>query len=161
MKYFYDTEFLEDGHTFDLISIGIVAEDGREYYAVSKEADWDRINSHSWLSRNVVPQLPPEREWQTREEIREGITQFMMGTVPELWAWFSSWDHVCLMQLWGSMMDQPRWLPMYTHDARSFLDYIPRTTLPPQQTSGLHDALEDARHVKRMHDYMFDRTNRL
>ena len=37
MKYFYDTEFLEDGHTFDLISIGIVAEDGREYYARSEE----------------------------------------------------------------------------------------------------------------------------
>src|SRR4051812_11038169 len=34
MKYFYDTEFLEDGQTIELISIGIVAEDGREYYAV-------------------------------------------------------------------------------------------------------------------------------
>ena len=35
MRYFYDTEFLEDGETIDLISIGIVAEDGREYYAVT------------------------------------------------------------------------------------------------------------------------------
>lgn len=33
MKYFLDTEFHEDGKTIDLISIGIVAEDGREYYA--------------------------------------------------------------------------------------------------------------------------------
>jgi hypothetical protein len=29
MKYFYGTEFIEDGKTIDLISIGIVAEDGR------------------------------------------------------------------------------------------------------------------------------------
>jgi hypothetical protein len=29
MKYYYDTEFIEDGRTIDLISIGIVAEDGR------------------------------------------------------------------------------------------------------------------------------------
>ena len=34
MRIFYDTEFLEDGKTIDLISIGMVAEDGREYYAV-------------------------------------------------------------------------------------------------------------------------------
>ena len=40
MRYFYDTEFLEDGETIDLISIGIVAEDGREYYAVNLNADW-------------------------------------------------------------------------------------------------------------------------
>ena len=35
VKYFFDTEFYEDGKTIDLISIGIVAEDGREFYAVS------------------------------------------------------------------------------------------------------------------------------
>ena len=28
MKFFYDTEFIEDGHTIDLVSIGIVREDG-------------------------------------------------------------------------------------------------------------------------------------
>ena len=51
MKYFLDTEFLEGTqkkrflgipygdtlNTIDLISIGIVAEDSREYYAISKE----------------------------------------------------------------------------------------------------------------------------
>jgi len=51
MKYFIDTEFLEGTQdktflgfkysktkpTIDLISIGIVAEDGREYYAISKD----------------------------------------------------------------------------------------------------------------------------
>lgn len=43
MKYFFDTEFHEDGRTIDLISIGIVAEDGREYYAINRECDFDRI----------------------------------------------------------------------------------------------------------------------
>ena len=46
MKYFLDTEFLEGTQkkwfgqtkpTIDLISIGIVCEDGREYYAISKD----------------------------------------------------------------------------------------------------------------------------
>jgi len=58
MRYYYDCEFLEDGHTIDLISIGVVGEDGREYYAVVRDAPWDRIRRHPWLMRNVVPSLP-------------------------------------------------------------------------------------------------------
>ena len=55
MKYFYDTEFLEGTQkkwfgntkpTIDLISIGIVSEDNREYYAISKDFNlkeaWNR-----------------------------------------------------------------------------------------------------------------------
>lgn len=47
MKYFLDTEFLEGfnkplfgkrRHFIDLISIGLVCEDGREYYSISKDA---------------------------------------------------------------------------------------------------------------------------
>lgn len=57
-RYFYDTEFLEDGRTIDLISIGIVADDGREYYAVNSEAPMDRIRENDWLMRNVVGSLP-------------------------------------------------------------------------------------------------------
>ena len=38
-RYFYDTEFIEDGTTIDLVSIGIVDEAGREFYAVSTEFD--------------------------------------------------------------------------------------------------------------------------
>ena len=39
MRYFYDTEFIENGRTIELISIGVVAEDGREFYAISTEFD--------------------------------------------------------------------------------------------------------------------------
>lgn len=75
MRFWYDTEFLEDGKTIDLISIGIVAEDGRTYYAVSDEfrrdsrAWWkrwfnrkgsleNRVRRNAWLMENVVPSLP-------------------------------------------------------------------------------------------------------
>jgi hypothetical protein len=57
MKYFLDTEFIESTQstlfgktkpTIDLISIGIVAEDGREYYAISKDFNlkeaWNRYD---------------------------------------------------------------------------------------------------------------------
>src|SRR5882762_5629922 len=60
MKIWYDTEFLEDGKTIELISIGMVREDGEEYYAVVDVGaiTWLRITQHDWLMRNVIPSLP-------------------------------------------------------------------------------------------------------
>lgn len=69
MRYFYDTEFIEDGHTIELISIGVVAEDGREYYAVSTEFDPERAGS--WVRTHVLPKLPPPASqlWRSRQQI--------------------------------------------------------------------------------------------
>lgn len=61
MKYFIDTEFIEGFHKpwfekrrhfIDLISIGIVAEDGRAYYAISKEYDYNMADQ--WVKENVI-----------------------------------------------------------------------------------------------------------
>lgn len=57
-SYAYDCEFLEDGRTIELISIGIVCEDGREYYAVNADMPIKRIRENDWLLRNVMPSLP-------------------------------------------------------------------------------------------------------
>lgn len=64
MKYYIDTEFIEDFYTpllgkarhfIDLISIGIVAEDGREYYAISNE--FNRKDASDWVKENVLNRL--------------------------------------------------------------------------------------------------------
>ena len=76
MRYFYDTEFIEDGRTIELISIGVVAEDGREYYAVSTEFDPERAGS--WVRANVLPKLPPPASqlWRSRRQIRLDLEEF-------------------------------------------------------------------------------------
>jgi hypothetical protein len=58
MRYWLDTEFIEDGKTIDLISIGIVAEDGREYYAIS--TDFNPKKASRWVEENVLSTLPPQ-----------------------------------------------------------------------------------------------------
>lgn len=55
MRYFVDTEFIDDGETIDLISIGIVSEDGREYYAQSCE--FDHRSASPWVRENVLTHL--------------------------------------------------------------------------------------------------------
>lgn len=154
MKYFYDTEFLDNGETINLISIGIVAEDGREYYAVNSNADWENIHKHQWLMNNVVSQLPPDEEWKPKRVIRDEVRAFLLyDKKPELWAWYAAYDHVVLSQLFGRMLDLPRGIPMYTHDLRSFIDWNPKVPLL-KQAGGLHDALEDARHLKAQFDHV-------
>ncbi len=69
MRFFYDCEFIEDGVTIDLVSIGAVGEDGREFYAVSTEFDPDRAGP--WVRANVLPKLPPpaSRAWRCRSSL--------------------------------------------------------------------------------------------
>ena len=57
MRYYLDCEFIEDGKTIDLISIGIVAEDGRELYMQSVEFTIDKANA--WVRENVIMHLDP------------------------------------------------------------------------------------------------------
>jgi hypothetical protein len=67
IKYFYDTEFVDNGETIDLISIGIVCEDGREYYAVNRNMPQYDIKRDDWLHKHVWPSLPTvtqQENWQ-------------------------------------------------------------------------------------------------
>lgn len=55
MRYWYDTEFIEDGKTIDLISIAVVAQDGRELSMQSTE--FDPSKASLWVKENVFPHL--------------------------------------------------------------------------------------------------------
>ncbi|WP_445548799.1 polyadenylate-specific 3'-exoribonuclease AS [Frankia sp. CiP1_Cm_nod2] len=150
-RYLYDTEFIErseGGHLWlDLVSIGIVSEDGsREYYAVSTE--FDPAFAVPWVRRNVLDKLPPPSDpsWRTRARIRSDIVAFLGAAgPPELWAWYAAYDHVVLCQLFGTMTDLPRFLPRFTRDLRQLWEEVGRPPLPPPP-SDAHDALADARH---------------
>ncbi|SHK86096.1 protein of unknown function [Pseudonocardia thermophila] len=146
MRYFYDTEFIEDGRTIDLVSIGVVAEDGREFYAVSTE--FDASKAGPWVRANVLPKLPSPSDpaWRSRARLRADLLEFLTagpGEV-ELWAWIAAYDHVALCQLWGAMPALPRALPRFTRELRQRWEDRGRPALPPP-TADAHDALADAR----------------
>jgi len=115
VKYFYDTEFDEDGRTIELISFAMVAEDGREFYEVSNEFDPARCNA--FVQTNVLPRLPAKDLWISRQQLRSQLLEFIGDDRdPELWAYYAAYDHVALAQLWGPMIDLPKPLPMWTND---------------------------------------------
>lgn len=147
MRYFYDTEFIEDGSTIDLISIGVVAEDGREFYAVSTDCDHRRAGA--WVREHVLGQLPNPSSpaWRSNARIREELLEFLLAgkNRPELWAWTGPYDHIVLAQLWGDMTGLPRQLPRFTRELRQYWEMAGKPALP-EQPAGLHNALVDARH---------------
>lgn len=182
MKIFYDTEFLENGSTIELIAIGMVAEDGRELYLVNEGIEDDPLYSgigrHQWLMQNVIPGLPlRERDPITqshaqypgrfyldhtsntimpRRMIRNAVREFIDRTpAPQLWAWYGAYDHVVLAQLFGRMVALPASVPMWTNDLQQEIQRLGVDDADlPQQTEGLHNALEDARHVARIAEYL-------
>ena len=154
MKYYLDTEFYEDGRTIDLISIGIVCEDGRRFYAVSKDADLLRVSD--WVRTNVLPQLPPPNspEWMTRAEIREAVHAFTLGPEkPQFWAYYADYDWVVLCQLFGTMMDLPKHMPMFCMDLKQLAVMKGNPALPKQE-SGEHNAINDACWNMRVHAFL-------
>lgn len=220
MKYFYDTEFLEGQQTkrflgfpigktkptIDLISIGIVSEDNREYYAISKDFNldeaWNRYNEKLvptygdmrnyfpegiitkvyWIRENVLMPIffelamrefhdihfkdewlykgkevtlevfkshetwSKNKKWfrklldkygKSNNQIADEVVKFMSSdhiqynqfgaytrTKPELYGYYSAYDHVVFCWLFGLMKDLPNGFPMYTRDLKQMSDEI-------------------------------------
>lgn len=186
----YDLEFLEDGRTIELISIGMVRDDGREYYAVNAAlADWwgpgrrlrRRIQKHPWLMENVVPHLPkPHGDWnlhmpeswlfnyrdpavKPRKQIADEVMDFILAAGPDvqLWANYGAYDHVCLAQLWGRMVDLPEGVPMFTRDIQQERARLGlRWDELPKQEGGEHNALADARHNQLVRRWLAERAQK-
>lgn len=160
MRIYYDTEFLEDGKTIELISIGMVTEEGDAYYAVNRDLPMVRIAQHAWLMDNVVPHLPvfdDDPRFKSREQIAKDVTDLVLSVPdPQLWAWYGAYDHVVLCQLFGSMIDLPMGFPMWTNDLRQEVNY-PGAPRLPQQENSKHDALADAMWVKDAHHWLMNR----
>lgn len=160
MKYFLDCEFNEHGHEhpIELISIALVCEDGSEFYAVAKDG-WRLDNTDDWVFQNVLPRL--KGPWLTREEIKSRIWAFILktalGTKPVFWGYFADYDWVLFCQLFGRMVDLPEALPKYCLDIKQEMETkgIKKKDLPKQEGQD-HNALDDARHTKKMYDFVME-----
>lgn len=155
-KFFFDTEFFENGpeNPIKFISIGIVSEDGDEYYAVSSEFNEDDLSD--WLRENVLPKLEDDSiERKSNEQIAKEIVDFV-GEDPEFYANFASYDWVVLCQLYGTMMDLPDTWPMFVRDIQQIREdlNVDNDKLPKQDEKTNHNALSDARHDREVYEFL-------
>lgn len=159
MKYFIDLEFIEGFHKplfgkrrhfIDLISIGIVAEDGREYYAVSN--DFNERDADQWVKDNVIHPIFKEacdypdgllgfekKFIKSNKQIAQDIFEFCANdplTLKkakdynvsyeslgiEFYSYYADYDWVLFCSLFGRMIDLPNGFPMYCRDLKQMLD---------------------------------------
>jgi hypothetical protein len=183
MKYFFDTEFIENGITIDLISIGIVSEDGRTLYKQNRDCKFP--SASDWVWRNVFPSLTHfsmsgtrscnERQhnldskldarchgddcpWAYRFSIRDSILEFCdveKYGKPEFWGYYADYDWVVFCQIFGTMMQLPKGFPMYCRDVKQLCDEMGNPKLP--ENNGSHNALEDALHVQKSWKFLADK----
>lgn len=150
-RIWFDTEFLENGRTVDLISIGMVREDGATFYAETPCAEgWAKSND--WLKANVLPGLQgwDGREW---DQIAADIVAFV-GPRPEFWAYYADYDWVALCQLYGRVIDLPKGWPMFCLDIKQQA-YLAGDPKLPEQERGHHNALADALWNKKAWEFLF------
>lgn len=180
-KYFLDTEFIEDGKTIDLISLGIVCEDGRELYLQNSECEFQKASD--WVWRNVFPHLEhfdmrgkrrcsgtrhhtkcstkqdAPCPWGSRREIREMVLDFCSldkHGKPEFWGYFSDYDWVVFCQLFGTMVELPKGFPMYCRDIKQWVDDCGDIRIPkPEPVT--HHAMHDARWIKEAYSFLMNR----
>lgn len=158
MKYWFDTEYLPQPFSMDLVSIGVVAEDGREFYAESAEVDWSKANK--WALTHIRPQL--DGPTKSIEEIGYGLRAFV-GADPDpvFWAFYAAFDWVAFCGIFGSLTEMPFGFPQHCMDLKQWAVELGNPRLPPPP-AGRHHALHDARWTREiwLHLADFEKRNR-
>lgn len=141
-----DTEFAETGNeanpTIDLISIGIVCEDGRELYIENE--DYNPAHGNEFVNTQVLPKLRgPKR---SLAEISRKVEQFIGDDdMPVFWAYYADYDWVVFCWMYGGMLELPKNFPMLCMDLQQWWIQLGRPDVKPPQDKHAHHALMDAR----------------
>ncbi len=143
MRYFLDTEFVEDGETIMPISLALVRESG-SYLYLEYDFDEAKAEAHDFVRENVLPHLRGQERY-TQAQARERILHFLgRDKQLEFWAYFASYDWVFFCQNFGSMMDLPLHYPKMCFDLMQYYLLNDRPCPMPTQPVNQHDALADA-----------------
>ena len=174
---YLDCEFLPaDPSTRGLVSIGMTDDDGIDYYAVNRDFDMKAFKEIPFMMDNVWPSLPKPHgdarfhgKWprldtghpavKTIPQIAQDIADYFtdpLGAEVHLWAWYGAQDMCRLHSLWDNDWSRmPGQIPQWFNELET-LRWQAGNPAMPEQPSGLHNALADARHNRTMHQFLLD-----
>jgi hypothetical protein len=162
MKYFIDTEYafgtlLGMSGIITPISIGIVAEDGREFYRVHVTPVRDALaigNLPPFVRAHVLPVIEmPGNDGLIGSDyvmplaaIADDLRFFIGNDTPEWWGDWADFDYVVLSIIMGGFDAWPEGWPMFIHDLQQTPEG--REASGSVQSAIPHNALADARAVR-------------
>lgn len=153
MRIFFDFEFIEnaDQHPVHPISLGMVREDGVEYYAEFADIPWHLANN--WVLENIKPTIG-SIPVLTKKQIAQDVTQFV-GYYPEFWGWYCDYDWVLMTSMFGFLNVPDTW-PHLALDLRQYMYHLDlhREDLDHIKNEKEHHALADAQWNMKVYDYL-------
>lgn len=112
MKYIFDTKYIEHKGYIDLISVGIVCEDGREFYGINEDCDFSK--AADWTLENVLAPIGVTLDGKqivyfadasceinlygmSKNDIKKLVLDFVGNKQPQCWtSWAEyNWDIFC------------------------------------------------------------------
>ena len=129
MKIFFDTEFTGLHKNTTLISIGLVDENGRNFYAEFN--DYDESQCDDWIQDNVIKYLAYRKAitnagatignytWRygDKEYIKKELEEWLLPyDKVELVSDVCHYDMVLFIDMWGGAFDIPRCINPACHD---------------------------------------------
>ena len=157
MNYYLDTEFIENGNKppIQLLSIGMVSDDGREFYAVVDKLDVDFSHVTPWINEHVIALIDYTNTMRL-EEIKSALIEFMQPPV-SIWGYYCDYDWVAFCGIFGKMIDLPDEFPKFCMDIKQLAVMLGNPTMPISRDLIEHHALGDARQIKFRHDWLMER----
>ena len=165
-KIFFDTEFTGLHQNTTLISIGLVSECGKTFYA--ELTDYNKNQVDDWIKDNVISNLILTKKNNSfylnscrllgnRKELKEALSKWFeqFGQV-EIWSDCLSYDWVLFNEIWGHAFNIPKNIYYIPFDICTlFKDKgidpdISREEFANMDDKGeKHNALWDAKVIKR------------
>ena len=106
MKVFFDTEFTGLHANTTLMSIGLVDEDGRTFYAELN--DYDKSQVDEWLENNVVANFTGDNT-MNMQQLKLELTEWLaVYDSVEVWSDCLAYDWVLFNSIFGTAFDIPK-----------------------------------------------------
>jgi hypothetical protein len=173
MKLFFDTEFTGLQKDTTLLSIGLISEDDRTFYAEFNDFNTEQVNE--WIKENVIanlrfangyswyPVLDLEHfemkggRHEVANALREWITQFRDV---EIWSDCLAYDWVLFCDLFGGAMNIPNNIYYIPFDLSTYLKVFDKDPdVNREEFAGIegkkHNALHDAKVIRACHNKLF------
>ncbi len=162
MRFFLDSEFIDDGKTIEPISIGIITETGAEFY-VELEFDEDKARRIPFLVEHVLPHLKTPvgdarvhrlDKFDAADRLQYFVHKHQDAKGVEFWAYYAAYDWVLIAQLFGPMVDLPSNFPKRCSDLQQYWITFDCPHVKPPQPKDQHNALADAKWNKKFYEAM-------
>jgi len=166
MKIFFDTEFTGLRQKTNLLSIGLVSEDGRTFYAEASQFDKQQVDT--WITENVLANMRFGDIYESRPKIdlehhaekadRAGIAYDLdewlaQFDAVEMWGDCLAYDWVLFCDLFGGAMSIPQnvyYIPFDICTLMKMSNVDP--DISREEFSGIsgakHNALHDAKCIR-------------